>query len=166
MASTYQQRKESKARKALFAERQKQTAAEDAARSAAQVTAHVAVDPDFPEEMGDAVVKHVPIKAPEFVVATHRVKLPVPVTGSTMVRTSGKPGSPVGDAAILADALAVSVVDPAAAFSAWLASPQGLDCTDPRCPSDPLRKRADMETRLKLAFIAGMGVASGTGGLY
>lgn len=46
-------------------------------------------------------------------------------------------------------------IDPAAAFRAWLRTPQGLNASDPRLPEDPGRRAIELEDALLLAFRAG-----------
>lgn len=46
-------------------------------------------------------------------------------------------------------------IDPAAAFRAWLRTPQGLSASDPRLPEDPVRRATELEDALLLAFRAG-----------
>jgi len=46
-------------------------------------------------------------------------------------------------------------IDPAAAFRAWLRTPQGLNASDPRLPEDPVRRAIELEDALLLAFRAG-----------
>ena len=43
----------------------------------------------------------------------------------------------------------------------WLATPGGLYCTDPRTPMDPIRRRCDLEDRVRRSFVAGVTAARG-----
>lgn len=187
MPSTYQQRKESKARKLAKAEAERKLAARQSRdEKLAQgittglVSSPAPVDPDFPDEMGAVTsddpalttmpprsVTTMPARGLRAEVFTDHDGVPrAEVTADVATNDPAllvDPAKPVWDAAMSVSGTKAfhGVVSPAAAFASWLDSPQGLDCTDPRAPLDPLRRRADMETRLKLAFIAGMGAASG-----
>lgn len=53
-------------------------------------------------------------------------------------------------------------IDLAAAFRAWLRTPQGLSASDPRLPEDPVRRAIELEDALLLAFRAGFNLNSVT----
>lgn len=46
-------------------------------------------------------------------------------------------------------------VTPHQSFCSWLRTPKGMDCTDPRFPSDYSRMCVELEDRLRAAFEAG-----------
>lgn len=152
MPQTYEQRKASKLRKL----------AEAAGTTAAGTT------PDTPAVAGHltpakpmrtvSLVHHADASAPDNPVDDDPDFAPVaPQTGTpvvtpvadddTMVITGAAPQRTIKARVTLGEA-----------FALWLASPQGKDCTDPRQPADALRRGVDLETRLKLAFMAGVAV--------
>lgn len=72
----------------------------------------------------------------------------------TTIKTGGFVAGPPPTTAVT-PALRPAAPAPRALFTAWLSSPVGRSASDPRMPTDPVRIGADLDDRLRTAFLAG-----------
>lgn len=170
MPQTYQQKKERRLRLAAIAAQEKDEDAKLLAVSAAAAGASLRPEPTPSQRltpaapmktisMHDATLASAPVAVEDHVDDDPDFAPVAPATGAPVTPQPHDPDLvPIHDAATPRKPLYVAAGE---AFAQWLASPQGVDCTDPRQPNDPVRKRADLESRLKLAFMAGATAAMG-----
>ena len=84
-----------------------------------------------------------------------------PVTGVHFSSTTTGDPSPVLPGTITGTSRPTAVPSPEDLLAEWLATPGGLYCTDPRTPMDPIRRRCDLEDRVRRSFVAGVTAARG-----
>lgn len=95
-----------------------------------------------------------PVAVPAPVAAAVAAAPPAP---RVVLRDDGTPSPPKPRVVVIVPEPPRPPVDPAPreAFTAWLRSRDGLNASDPRMSRDPVRQGAELEDRLRLAFLAG-----------